>query len=292
MTALLLPHGGMAAILAAAAAACAAVLLTGSDRRAGRSRLRRLSSGRRESPDFSGAAAPLPAGPLNDHRRTPARNRRRPVAGRGVSKTVGPRAQSGTGSSVAAVAVAAIAVAWVVGGWTGAAAGLATAALLSSFLRNLPDRALERRSQQLRADLPLALDLLAASLQSGAPLSVAVEAVAAALPGVLGDRLAGVAVALRLGASVEQAWAELEADNDLRPVARAVVRAADTGSSLSPVVRQLAAEQRDRDRRAAEADARRAGVLIVAPLGLCFLPAFLLIGVVPLVLSLASMALR
>jgi hypothetical protein len=37
---------------------------------------------------------------------------------------------------------------------------------------------------------------------------------------------------------------------------------------------------------AAEAAARRAGVLIVLPLGLCFLPAFLLAGLVPVVVAL------
>ncbi len=34
-----------------------------------------------------------------------------------------------------------------------------------------------------------------------------------------------------------------------------------------------------------EAAARRAGVLVVLPLGLCFLPAFVLAGLVPIVLS-------
>ena len=37
---------------------------------------------------------------------------------------------------------------------------------------------------------------------------------------------------------------------------------------------------------AAEARAQRAGVLIAAPLGLCFLPAFVLVGIVPLVATL------
>ena len=36
---------------------------------------------------------------------------------------------------------------------------------------------------------------------------------------------------------------------------------------------------------AAEAAAQRAGVLIVLPLGLCFLPAFLLAGLVPVVVA-------
>ena len=39
---------------------------------------------------------------------------------------------------------------------------------------------------------------------------------------------------------------------------------------------------------AAEQAARRVGVLAVAPLGLCFLPAFVLLGVVPVVIGLAG----
>ncbi len=38
----------------------------------------------------------------------------------------------------------------------------------------------------------------------------------------------------------------------------------------------------------AEARAQRAGVLITAPLGLCFLPAFLVLGVAPVVIGLAG----
>ncbi|HEX7746632.1 MAG TPA: secretion system protein, partial [Micromonosporaceae bacterium] len=36
---------------------------------------------------------------------------------------------------------------------------------------------------------------------------------------------------------------------------------------------------------AAEAAARRAGVLVVLPLGLCFLPAFILAGLVPVIVA-------
>jgi hypothetical protein len=41
--------------------------------------------------------------------------------------------------------------------------------------------------------------------------------------------------------------------------------------------------------RAAGAEAaRRVGVLVVAPLGLAFLPAFVLLGIVPVVIGLAA----
>ena len=45
--------------------------------------------------------------------------------------------------------------------------------------------------------------------------------------------------------------------------------------------------RRDAEHRAAAA-AERAGVLIAGPLGLCFLPAFICVGVVPVVIGLAG----
>jgi hypothetical protein len=50
----------------------------------------------------------------------------------------------------------------------------------------------------------------------------------------------------------------------------------------------LAGDTRSTARAAVEVDVRRAGVWILAPLGLCFLPAFVCLGVVPLVLGIAG----
>jgi hypothetical protein len=54
------------------------------------------------------------------------------------------------------------------------------------------------------------------------------------------------------------------------------------------MVAAVADDQRRRRRWSAEAAARRAGVHAVGPLVLCFLPAFVLLGVVPVVLSIAA----
>ena len=70
--------------------------------------------------------------------------------------------------------------------------------------------------------------------------------------------------------------------------ARALARACDGGAPVATAVSRLAAEVRAEGRSAAEQAARRVGVLAVAPLGLCFLPAFVLLGVVPVVLGLAG----
>lgn len=190
-----------------------------------------------------------------------------------------------------AALVAGLSVAWLVGGPTGSALGLLTVLLVHRLVRRLPAAADRRRAAALAADLPLALNLLAACLEAGSPLVAAVEVVGTALGGPLGNELVAVAVSLRLGSTPEHAWSRLGADPILRPVARAVVRVSDSGAALAPMVIRLAEEQRDRGRLAAEAAAHRAGVLVVAPLGLCFLPAFLLLGVAPVVIGLASVVL-
>ena len=73
--------------------------------------------------------------------------------------------------------------------------------------------------------------------------------------------------------------------------ARAAARSAGTGSALA----QVARAESDRIRAglvdAAEARAQRAAVLITGPLGLCFLPAFLVLGIAPVVIGLAGEAL-
>lgn len=187
-----------------------------------------------------------------------------------------------------AAVVAGVAVGWLVGGGAGIALGLAAGGLLDRLVRRLPSAAERMRAGAVAADLPLALDLLGACLEAGSPLGPAVDAVGTALGGPLGNELADVAASMRLGSPPEQAWSRLAADPVVRPVARAVVRVSDSGAALAPLVHRLAEEQRDRARLSAEAAARRAGVLVVAPLGLCFLPAFLLLGVAPVVLGLAS----
>jgi pilus assembly protein TadC len=56
---------------------------------------------------------------------------------------------------------------------------------------------------------------------------------------------------------------------------------------LASSVRDLAADERERARWDALERARRAGVQAVGPLAACFLPAFVLVGVLPVVVGVA-----
>jgi pilus assembly protein TadC len=106
----------------------------------------------------------------------------------------------------------------------------------------------------------------------------------------VGERLREVAMSLVLGADPGHAWAA--APTELAPLGRVLVRAAESGSSVGGGLRALSAQFRGAAKARAEAAVRRAGVWLLAPLGLCFLPAFVCLGVLPLVLGIAGNVLR
>ena len=184
-----------------------------------------------------------------------------------------------------AVAVG-VSTAVVLGGRVGLVAGIGASVVLWWQLPRLAAATVAARLRREAVDLPAGADLMAAALRAGAPPGHAAAMVGAALAGPVGARLARVGHALRLGESPEQAWAYLADLPGGERVARAAVRSADSGSALARALsRRLADELRAARAAAADAAARRAGVLVVLPLGLCFLPAFLLAGVVPVVIA-------
>ncbi|MGH3835261.1 MAG: type II secretion system F family protein [Pseudonocardiaceae bacterium] len=133
-----------------------------------------------------------------------------------------------------------------------------------------------------------AWELLAACLRAGMPVPVGVRAVAEGLDAPAGPALRRTAELLALGADPAQAWQPtLECAATAR-LAKAARRSGRSGTALAESVTRLAAAVRAGARERSEARAQRAGVLIAAPLGLCFLPAFLAIGVVPVVIGLAA----
>jgi pilus assembly protein TadC len=139
-------------------------------------------------------------------------------------------------------------------------------------------------------DLPVVCDLLAVCLSTGLPLATALAEVAAAVPGATGGRLRAVATSLALGTAPAQAWAA--APPEFASLGRVLIRAAESGSSVGSGLRALSAQLRAAAGAQAEAAVRRAGIWILAPLGLCFLPAFICLGVLPLVLGIAGNVFR
>ena len=129
---------------------------------------------------------------------------------------------------------------------------------------------------------------LAVCLEAGLPVAVAVAAAAEPLGGPTGSVLRRVAGLLELGADPAEAWRAAVHDPAAARFARAAARSAATGAALARTARAESARARGALSDTAEARAQRAGVLIAAPLGLCFLPAFLLLGIAPVVIGLAG----
>ena len=152
-----------------------------------------------------------------------------------------------------------------------------------------PEQRRERRmSGALRDQVPLTADLLAGCLSSWCAPVEAAEAVAQALGEPMASRLARVAAEIRTGADAEESWGRFGADPVLGPLGRCLVRAAASGAPPAEGLARLAQGARTASATAAQGRVRKAGVLAAAPLGLCFLPAFVLVGVVPVVAGLAG----
>jgi Flp pilus assembly protein TadB len=148
--------------------------------------------------------------------------------------------------------------------------------------------AARRQQREVAAALPRFADLVAACLESGAAPADALDVVRRHLEGPLADRLAPVVGALRSGVDPLTVYDSHGRDDPLRGMVVGMARAMESGAPLADMVAAVADDQRRRRRWSAEAAARRAGVHAVGPLVLCFLPAFVLLGVVPVVLSIAA----
>ena len=112
----------------------------------------------------------------------------------------------------------------------------------------------------------------------------AVVAVADALPDRIGAPLRRAAAMADIAG--EPAWRALADDPDIGPLARAMARSEQSGAPVAASIRVLAEDVRRGERAERMDRARRVGVRTAAPLGLCFLPAFFVVAVVPTVIGL------
>jgi hypothetical protein len=135
-------------------------------------------------------------------------------------------------------------------------------------------------------DTVLVLELVAAALATGAALPRALTVVGDAVGGVTGDVLRRAGTALVLGATWPSAWGGAPAS--VVVLADALEGSWTSGASPAPALRARADRIRRERRRAVRTAAARLSVHLVLPLGACFLPAFVLAGLVPVVLSLAD----
>ncbi len=182
--------------------------------------------------------------------------------------------------------LAGVAVASFVSGPRGVASGVVTVVVAWQVIGRTEPADARRRRRAAERDLPGLVQLLAAALETGCDVGEALRLVCDACPGPASDALAAVPPRLALGLPPVQAWQPVLDDPRLAPLGRALVRAGRSGASVTQEVVRLADELARTSRATVEERARSVGVKAAVPLGLCLLPSFVLIGVVPLVVSL------
>ncbi len=190
-------------------------------------------------------------------------------------------------------AVAAASITWlVVGGIVGVVAAVLVAPVAARLLRRIEPRSARRARQAAAGELPFAADLLAAALRAGVPVEAAARTTGAGIGGRVGRDLVRVADGLRLGLEPPDAWPVLRGTPGAERIVDTIVRSAESGAAVARALERLADDLRGSRAAAVEAAAARVGVLIVLPLGLCFLPAFVLAGIVPVIVAVLGGVLR
>ena len=189
-------------------------------------------------------------------------------------------------ADLAAIALG-LGIAVVLASLWGVGIALAATVCTRRFMGRLESRASRERRLQLERQLSEVCDLLAATLVSGAAVPSALSAVAKAIAAPASEELARVVAALNLGASPATAWSDAVVAPEFDRVRKAFERSAVSGAPIAEVLTALSHDERRRRKSAVEVAARSAGVRAIAPLAACFLPAFILLGIVPVVASMA-----
>jgi Flp pilus assembly protein TadB len=177
------------------------------------------------------------------------------------------------------------AVGMAVGGPAVAVVGAVVGLMLSAVIARLEPPSVRRRRERIDRDLPLAIELLAACTAAGLAIEPSVDVVSMAIGGPLGEILGGHAARVRLGGDPVADWRRLHRDPQLASLARSMLRSAESGAALVDSLHRLAADSRLARATVLQRRARGVGVRAAGPLGVCFLPSFMLIGVVPTVVG-------
>jgi tight adherence protein C len=158
--------------------------------------------------------------------------------------------------------------------------------------RSRPSRRRARRSRgraaALHAEVPQLLDLLAAGSTAGLSAELSVRQATTCLRGPLGDDLVGVLGRVDLGTPWRTAFADYvqaTGDRDLRRTIAVLARSETLGVSLRDATRDLATSVRQAHRADTLERARTAPVKMLFPLVFLILPAFLLLTVVPVLIT-------
>ncbi len=145
------------------------------------------------------------------------------------------------------------------------------------------------RREQIRAELPDALDLLAVSVEAGLGFDGAVDKLTDHMDGALAEEFALTLGEMRIGESRHDALKKLSERVDTPEVAaftRAIIQADQLGISLGRILKVQSADSRNRRQMAAEERAMKAPIKMLFPTVAFIFPAMFLVVLGPAVLSL------
>jgi tight adherence protein C len=149
-------------------------------------------------------------------------------------------------------------------------------------------RVARRHLREADREMPLLLDVMAAACSAGLSGQLAFRRAVGATEGLLSEELGRVIRSVDLGARWRdelRTAAEHLGLADLGRAAATIARAESLGSSLAESLLQLSDDVRDSRRAAATERARKAPVKMLFPLVFLILPAFLLLTVVPVLVT-------
>lgn len=183
---------------------------------------------------------------------------------------------------VAAVGTA-VAVLLVIPGPTGIGLSAVAGGAVWWRSRRWESAASRRRRDRLEAELPHVVDLMTAALGAGTAPTTALSLVADAVDETMGRELRGWTARLDLGSDPVSVWTSMARHPELGRLGATLQRSAESGAPVAAALLRLSEELRARQRAAVEERVRQVEVKAAVPLGVCLLPSFVLVGVVPLV---------
>jgi Flp pilus assembly protein TadB len=140
-----------------------------------------------------------------------------------------------------------------------------------------------RRRAQLEEQLPHVVDLMAAALAAGAAPGAALARVSEVVEPPVAEELRAYASRVALGADPVTVWRSLGTHPQLGRLGTTLLRSAESGAPVTAALARLGEELRSQRRADVETRVRQVEVRAAVPLGVCLLPSFVLLGVVPLV---------
>jgi tight adherence protein C len=192
-----------------------------------------------------------------------------------------------------AIAISGLLLGALSGSAFGGTTGVVLLALMSAgmgFL--LPDIVLtmkaRSRREQIRSELPDALDLLAVSVEAGLGFDGAIQKLTEHMDGPLADEFALALGEMRIGESRSDALKRVVERVDAPEIAafvRALIQADQLGISLGRILRVQAADARLRRQAAAEERAMKAPIKMLFPTVLFIFPAMFLVILGPAMLT-------